>query len=129
MLWFRREQKAVEVRLTEIFFRQYQVLEGNGEKSAHHPGYSYHFFILKKGRTHPDMQMDNASGFVLTGIKVEPSVFTGNPNQVVASERVVEKKGKNKGGRDVNNQRKQKEAGDDNASKKKKLKTDDEEEE
>ncbi len=30
MLWLRREQVAVEVRLTEVFFRQYQVRRNGG---------------------------------------------------------------------------------------------------
>jgi tRNA (adenine-N(1)-)-methyltransferase non-catalytic subunit len=73
--WLRREQCAVEIKLTEIFFREYQVLEG---------------------RTHPDMQMDNASGFVLTGVKTIPHPFVANANQAVAAERKMDRSKKKK---------------------------------
>lgn len=73
MLWLRQNQFAVETRVNEIFFRQYQVLEN---------------------RSHPFMQMQNASGFVLTGIKVVPSADESNPQQVEAAARKLEKKSK-----------------------------------
>ena len=73
MLWLRRNQLAVEVKVNETFFRQYQILEN---------------------RSHPDMRMHNASGFVLSGVKVTPSIFLGNPKQVIAGERKLEKKSK-----------------------------------
>lgn len=54
------------------------------------------------------MQMDNASGFVLTGVKVDPTVFAENASQVAASQRFVDKKGKKKGANNNNNKGKEK---------------------
>lgn len=72
--WIKKAHAAVDYRINEIFFREYQVLPG---------------------RSHPQMQMNNASGFVLSLIKVNPE-GSNAPAQVEAAARKMEKKDDNK---------------------------------
>jgi hypothetical protein len=66
-----------------------------------------------ENRTHPNMQMFNASGFVLSAIKVNPTVYEENPNQVEAANRKNQKNNNNNNNnnnnkRQRNNNKKQK---------------------
>lgn len=83
--WIKKEHTAVEYRINEIFFREYQVLPG---------------------RSHPLMQMNNASGFVLTCIKVNPQPSQA-PEQVVAAQFRETGASKKGGGKDQKPQQKQ----------------------